>query len=194
MAVLYKEGAFSSTEVIKMIACTGSLMELSTFPTVGVGMGINPGTKIRDFYSPFTFFPLCDGYPLKCASSPNRCIDKTLPPSPHPSQGEERQSDTRSLSAWQSRQAQLLQQLPACFVCIRTNVVKFPVGNSYCFPSLWQFSQLLSNIPYKLLFKKRNNFLSCCSSLPPLPLPSFPLPPSMHPLRWSRGTFCLHWL
>lgn len=56
MAVLYKEGAFSSTEVVKMIACTGSLIELSTFPTVGVGMGINPGTKIRDFYSPFTFF------------------------------------------------------------------------------------------------------------------------------------------
>lgn len=56
MAVLYKEGAFSSREVVKMIACTGSLMELSTFPTVGVGMGINPGTKIRDFYSPFTFF------------------------------------------------------------------------------------------------------------------------------------------
>lgn len=70
----------------------------------------------------------------------------------------------------------ILKQLPACFLCIRTNVVKFPTGNSYCFPPLWQFSQLLSNDPHILLFKKRNNFLSCCSFLPPLPLPSLPLP------------------
>lgn len=159
-AVLYKEVAFSSTQVVKVITCPGSLIKLPIFPTVGVGMGINPGTKItRDFYSPFSFLSLYDAYPLKCASSPNRCIDclerqiRLCLLLLTPAKGKRQAICHRQLvSMTEQTDTATLKQLPAYFVCIRANVVKFPTGNSYCFPSLWQFSQLLSNVPYILLF------------------------------------------
>ena len=84
-----------------MITCTGSLIKLPIFPTVGVGMGINLGTKIRrDFYSPFSFFypyvtlTHSSVFPLQTGVLIRLCL-----PLLTPAKGNRQQSVTGSLSA-----------------------------------------------------------------------------------------------
>lgn len=57
--VLYKDGGFSPTELVKSNPRTGCLVKLSVFHTAGAGMGIHLRQKINIDFSPILrFFPL----------------------------------------------------------------------------------------------------------------------------------------
>lgn len=162
------------------------------FPTVSAGRGIDPGIKLTEtsllpyFFLPSVTLAHPNVPPLQAAA----VIDSACPSSPR-ERGRDRQSVSVSLSTWQSRRVQpRWNNCLHCFVCIRTKAARFPIGTPSCSPSRWQPSQLLlvTYFYYFFLF----SFSAVAPFLPSPPL-SLPLPPSMHPLRRTRGSFCF-WL
>lgn len=57
-------------------------------------------------------------------------------------------------------------------MCNGTSVARFPTDTPSCSPSLWQLSQLLTNIPYDIIKKKINSFSDVALLLPFLPVSS----------------------
>lgn len=96
-AVLYKDGGFSSTELVKRNQRTCCLVKLKVFPTGGAGMGVHPTEKINIDYPQFFPTSVMPAHPTVPPLQTAALIDSAYPSSLQ-QRGRDRQSVTDSLS------------------------------------------------------------------------------------------------